>query len=131
MKIAFITDDDRTISAHFGQARYYAVFTVEEGRIVSRELRPKLGHAQFAAQEAPASPNAPHGMDAASQTRHAAMAAAIQDCQVLVCRGMGYGAYQGMREFGITPIITEEAEIEAALQAYLDGRLEDHPEYLH
>lgn len=53
MKIAFITDDDRTISAHFGRARYYAVLTVEDGKVTAREQRPKLGHAQFSAQESP------------------------------------------------------------------------------
>lgn len=59
------------------------------------------------------------------------MAEAIRDCDVLVCRGMGYGAYQSMQNLGITPIVTNEVEIEAALQLYLEGRLTDHPERLH
>jgi len=48
MKIAAITDDGVTISQHFGRAPYYAVLTVEEGRVVRRELREKPGHRQFA-----------------------------------------------------------------------------------
>lgn len=131
MKIAFITDDGRTISAHFGRARYYAVLTVENGQVVARELRPKLGHAQFSAQESPGAHTGPHGTDPASQSRHAGMAEAIRDCETLVCGGMGYGAYQAMRELGIKPVVTDEVEIEVALRAYLEGHLEDHTERLH
>ena len=38
MKIAVVTDDQQTVSRHFGRAPYYLVFTVENGAIVSREL---------------------------------------------------------------------------------------------
>ncbi|MBC7256018.1 MAG: dinitrogenase iron-molybdenum cofactor biosynthesis protein [Chloroflexi bacterium] len=131
MRIAFITDDGRTISAHFGRARYYAVLTVENGQIVERELRPKPGHAQFSAQESHGAHDGPHGTDPASQSRHTSMAEAIRDCEALICGGMGYGAYQAMRELGIKPVVTDEVEIEAALRAYLEGHLEDHTERLH
>jgi len=131
MKIACITDDGRTISAHFGRAPYYAVLTVDEGRVTARELRSKLGHAQFSPQESHASQQGLHGADPASHNRHVSMAAAISDCQVLLCRGMGYGAYQSMQQVGITPIVTDEEDIDMAVQAYLEGRLQDHPERLH
>ena len=36
MKIAVITDDERTISQHFGRAPYYVVVTIEDGKIVDR-----------------------------------------------------------------------------------------------
>ena len=41
MKIAIVTDDGQSISAHFGRARAYAVLTVRDGAVVERELRPK------------------------------------------------------------------------------------------
>jgi predicted Fe-Mo cluster-binding NifX family protein len=44
VKIAAITDDEQTISLHFGRARYYRVYTVEEDEIVNRETRSKAGH---------------------------------------------------------------------------------------
>ena len=37
MKIAFVTDDHQTISAHFVRAIYYEVFTTTEGKITQRE----------------------------------------------------------------------------------------------
>ena len=49
MKIAVITDDGKTISQHFGRALHYQVLTIEEGKVVDREMRDKLGHSQFSA----------------------------------------------------------------------------------
>jgi hypothetical protein len=67
MKIAAITDDGKTISQHFGRASHYLVATVENGQIISRELREKLGHSQFASEpHATEIPGQPHGMDPAS-----------------------------------------------------------------
>ena len=131
MKIACITDDGRTISQHFGRAPYYAVLTVENGQIVKRELRDKLGHAHFVGQEAEHAHGQRHGYDPASQDRHTRMAASIADCQVLLCRGMGWGAYESMRQYGIQPIITDIANIDDAVQAYLDGSIVDRRELLH
>jgi predicted Fe-Mo cluster-binding NifX family protein len=151
MKIACITEDGQTISQHFGRAPYYLVLTIENDTVVHKEMRDKLGHQHFAAEEsAPTAPGSVignrsygnaaqaqvehgprHGTDPASHDRHVSMAQAIADCQVLLCRGMGYGAYQSMQQFGIVPLVTEEADIDAAVQAYLQGRLQDHPERLH
>ena len=44
MKIAVVTDDETTISQHFGQASLYLVFTVEGGKVTGKEKRPKMGH---------------------------------------------------------------------------------------
>jgi len=131
MKVACVTDDGQTISQHFGRAAYYAVYTVEDGRITSRELRDKFGHRHFVAQEAGQTPGARRGTDPASHSRHVSMAEAISDCEALLCRGMGYGAYQSMQEVGITPVVTEVPGCEEAVLAYAEGRLEDHPEWLH
>ncbi len=131
MKIACVTDDGQTISEHFGRAPYYAVLTVENGVVTSRELRDKIGHTHYAAQEGGRVANARRGTDPASHNRHVSMAGAINDCEVLLCRGMGYGAHQSLRELGIKPVITDVADCEQAALAYAEGRLEDHPERLH
>jgi predicted Fe-Mo cluster-binding NifX family protein len=134
MKIAAVTEDGQTISQHFGRAPYYAVLTVEDGQIADRELRDKLGHAHFAGEphEEPATADPRgHGFDAAAQDRHSRMAAAIADCQVLLARGMGSGAYESMKQAGIRPIVTDIANIDEAVQAYLGGRVVDHTERLH
>jgi predicted Fe-Mo cluster-binding NifX family protein len=132
MKIAVITDDGKTISQHFGRAPYYLVATVENGQIVNRELRDKLGHAHFANEpHEPETSNQPHGFSPASQDRHIRMAAAIADCQALLCRGMGMGAYESMKSLNIHPVVTDIASIDEAVTAFINGQIVDHPEKLH
>jgi predicted Fe-Mo cluster-binding NifX family protein len=131
MKIAVITEDGNTISQHFGRAPLYVVITIEEGKIVDREMRDKLGHNQFSAIGPEQHHHAQHGLDAASHDKHAQMAGSISDCQVLICGGMGMGAYESMRRMNIQPIVTDIRDIEAAAQAFIDGKLVDHTEKLH
>jgi predicted Fe-Mo cluster-binding NifX family protein len=132
MKIATITDDGKLISQHFGRAPYYLVLTVEDGQIVERELRDKLGHAHFVNQShEPEQPGQFHGMGAASHNKHLQMAEAIADCQALLCGGMGMGAYQSMLACGIKPVVTEIREIDQAVMAYVGGKLVDQIDLLH
>ena len=132
MKIAAITDDGNTISQHFGRAQYYLVATIENGEIIDRELREKLGHSQFANEpHAADTPGQPHGMDPASHNRHIQMSEAIADCEALLCRGMGMGAYESMKTRGIKPIVTDIASIDEAVMAYVKGNIVDQVERLH
>jgi predicted Fe-Mo cluster-binding NifX family protein len=133
MKIAAITEDGKTISQHFGRAPYYLVVTIENNEMIDRELRDKLGHAQFQGEGHKHQEDSAgrHGYGPGAEDRHARMANAIADCQVLICRGMGMGAYESMQARGIRPVVTDIASIEEAVMTYLDGRLVNHADYLH
>ena len=134
IRIAAVSEDGVTISQHFGRAPIYVVVRVEDGRIVARETRDKLGHAQFAAEghgEAAEPDPRGHGFDAVAQDRHARMVAAIADCQVLLARGMGAGAFASMQQAGIEPIVTDVEDIDAAVEAYVAGTLRNEVEKLH
>jgi predicted Fe-Mo cluster-binding NifX family protein len=133
MKIAVITDDFTTISAHFGRATHYMVFTIENGQVTAQEARPKANHSQFAGEphHHEHQPGESHGEGPGAGQRHAAMMDPIADCQVLLARGMGMGAYNGLIGRGVIPMMTEIADIHQALKAYLDGTMIDHPERLH
>jgi len=132
MKIAAITDDGKSISLHFGRALYYQVLTVENGQILERELRNKLGHGHFANQpHEPGRPEEPHGMGPAAHNKHVQMSETISDCEVLLCGGMGMGAYQSMLERGIKPVVTEIRDIEQAAMAYVEGKIVDRVDKLH
>ena len=135
MKIAVITDDGTTISQHFGRAAHYLVFTVENGAITGKELRDKLGHRQFASEphdhgQEQSDPRG-HGFGAQADRRHARMVEAIRDCDVLIVRGMGRGAYLAMQQAGVRPVVTDIADAATAVQAYMDDTLEDRTEKLH
>ena len=141
MKIAAVTDDGKTISAHFGRAIKYAVLTVEDSRITGSELRDKANHHDFHVEESghhelPVQPSGyktepGHGHGRHSAEKHRRMFESIPDCQILLARGMGQGAYAGLEQMGIRPILTEIKEIDAAAQAVVDGTIEDHPDRLH
>lgn len=132
MKIAVASDDEVNISQHFGRAPHYVVFTVEDGKIIERETRAKAGHQTFAAHEPPKlEPGERHGYDPGSDARHESMVEAISDCQVLIAGGMGWGAYESMREHGIETIVTDVKAIDEALELYLVGNLPNLTDRLH
>lgn len=137
MKVAVITDDGKTISAHFGRAQGYLVFTIEGDAIVAREQRGKPGHQQFAhehdSEDHAHSHNHDqgHGFGTHAATKHEAMIAPISDCAAVIVRGMGHGAYLAMQQANIRPIVTDLADAEAAVYAFMQGALVDHPERLH
>jgi predicted Fe-Mo cluster-binding NifX family protein len=131
MKIAFITDDGKTISQHFGRAAHYLVLDLADRQIVGRELRDKLGHNHFVQPGEGPDHNHGSGLTAASHKKHGQMSEVISDCEVLICGGMGRGAYESMLAFGIKPLVTDQMEIEEALQLYLEGKLKDQTEKLH
>ncbi len=131
MKIAIATEDGQSISRHFGRAPYYTVLTVEDGQIVSRELRDKPNHNHSADEPHKHEHGPQHGSGPAEQDLHARMAQPITDCEAVLCGGMGTGAYQSLRAAGLRPIVTDLQDIDEAARAYMDGKIVDHAELLH
>jgi predicted Fe-Mo cluster-binding NifX family protein len=132
-KVALITDDGQAVSRHFGRAAYYLVVSIEDGRAISRELRPKAGHIQFADQPGghDTTEGHQHGTGPEAQARHARMAQTIDDCEAVICGGMGSGAYFNLMQRGIKPFVTEVLTIDEAVQAYVEGRLVNREDLLH
>lgn len=132
MKIAVVTDDEKTISAHFGRAQYYVVFTVEEDKVITQETRPKANHSQFSgADHHHGEHGDSHGMDPDSQRRHGMMMETIADCQVLLARGMGQGAHNNLKERGIQPVLTDIWDMREAVESHLAGTLVENLQRLH
>jgi predicted Fe-Mo cluster-binding NifX family protein len=135
IRIASVSDDGYTISPHFGRASKYVVMTIDGDLITKREVRDKIGHQDFQQE---GSHDHKHrddprgrGFGTHSAEKHRRMFAGISDCQVLLARGMGQGAYLGLQEMGIRPILTDIADIDIAVQAVINGSIENHPERLH
>jgi predicted Fe-Mo cluster-binding NifX family protein len=129
MKIAIVTDDGQSISAHFGRARAYLVLTVENGVVVGRDLRPKSAPHLDA-------PSGHEGVDGghdspAAHARHDQMIAAITDCDCLIARGMGRGAYDRITAAGIRAIVTDLVDPDDAARACADDRIVNLVDRLH
>jgi predicted Fe-Mo cluster-binding NifX family protein len=132
MKIAAISEDGTTISQHFGRAPLYVVLTIEDGEVVSKENRDKMGHHSFSGQpHEDTAPGERHGYSAGAQSRHASMMEAIKDCQVLIAGGMGWGAYESLTSQGIETIVTDIPNIDEAVKLYLEGKLINLQQRLH
>lgn len=132
MKIAFVTDDGNTISAHFGRAAHYLVIEVAEKKEVAREMRDKMGHTHFQKEKGHEEHSSEsHGFSPQSQSRHSSMLEAIADCSVVVCGGMGRGAVQSIEASGKDIRLTDVSDINQALELFLADNLPNREELSH
>ena len=113
-KIAFATDDGKTLSPHLGRALYFQVATLDDSGAVTFEQRTKPHHGVEG--EVSHQNHAGHGMGQA-------MIATIADCQVLIAGGMGQPAYQHALSQGMEVFLTAEKSIQAAFASYRSGAL--------
>jgi predicted Fe-Mo cluster-binding NifX family protein len=132
MKIAFVTDDGVIITQHFGRAGKYLVVEIAEEKEVSRDLRDKLGHTHFRQAEKNHThvEGQPHS-NPEDHSKHVQMMAAIEDCDVVVCGGMGMGAFQSIKSLGKEVFMTNTAVINDALKGYLAGELQNMADLVH
>lgn len=129
MKIAFVCDDEHTISAHFGHAPTVIVVTVEDGQAVAREVRDKAHHGGE-----PHDHEHGHGHSHGhGHHRHGAAEkfAAMTDCQAMIVRGIGGHAFEYAQQQGMQVYVTDHKTVEAGLKAYLDGDLSHDPNRVH
>ena len=125
-KIAVASDDGTTVSSHFGRAAFYEVLEFRNGVPASRERRAKFApHSGTNRGETEGAAHAPH------DHKHALMVDPIRDCQIVVARGMGDGAYIHLTEAGLTTILTSLHTVEELVDAVQGGTLEHQPQRLH
>lgn len=135
MKIAVVTDDGIAVSRHFGRARFYAVLSIEEQRVVGKEMLDRSDTLQpvdeHEARHGLSGQIDCHGTGTAAAATHLRMVQPIKDCEALVTRGMSWSARECLLEAGIRPILTDIENVDDVVTAYLDGSIVDHTELLH
>ncbi len=129
MKVAIVTDDGDYVSQHFGRAKYYKIYTIENGAITETELRQRgTGHHAPNAQHHSHTEEIEregHGYTADAMDKHRSMAAEIADCKALIAGGMGRGAYESFTSAGLEVIMTKYNWTEEAITAYLENKIEN------
>ena len=124
MKVAVVTDDMETISQHFGRARHYLVYSIEDGSVKGREVRDKMGHG-------PDVENRLHHREGPEMAAtHNTMVSAIQDCEVVIAKGMGRPAYEYIRGAGMKAYVTRLRSADEAIRALIAGNIDNHLEML-
>ena len=117
MKIAVASADGTSISRHFGQSACFIVFDVENGEVKRREVRDNIytAHAQGDCD----------GREHHDHHSHSAVVEALQDCEALLCLGMGWRAAEDLAAKGIKAcILPQECAPEAAVLLYAKGGLQ-------
>jgi predicted Fe-Mo cluster-binding NifX family protein len=120
IKIAVPTDDGETICRHFGQANFFKIITLENNQVVSAEMRQKAKHQHGEQHTQP-------GGEHPGQK----MVESVLDCQVIISGGMGTPVLDRATSAGLKVFLTGSTSIDGAVQAYLNGTLENNPALLH
>jgi nitrogen fixation protein NifB len=118
MKIAVASNDGLSISKHFGRTNRFTVFDIRDDEILAEESREGIlsahveGHCE--------AEHAPHDLS----HHHGDVIAVLEDCQVVLCRGMGWRAATELVRRGINPlVIVGELSPRVAVEHYLAGTL--------
>jgi predicted Fe-Mo cluster-binding NifX family protein len=119
LKIAAVTEDGQAISSHFGMAPAYRVYTVTAGQVTGQEDRTKPHHTHHPEH------NGQH-----AQEPHPDMFAPVQDCQALLCGGMGEPAYRKALAAGLQVVLVG-GSIDAAVTSFLSGDLQSDLRRIH
>lgn len=107
MKIAITSQNRREITEHAGRCRKFWIYDIEEKQVRNKTLLELPKEQSFHES----SPLAPHPLD---------------DVTALISRSMGAGVLRRLAGKGILGIVTEESNPDAAISAYLAGKLQTH-----
>lgn len=131
MKIAFSTNNEKTVSGHLGRAKYYKVVEIKDDKIINEEIIEKPVHKQgeHSNQNTKIGLSMPNefkeGGQGFREFSHNDMVNIIKDCKYVITKSMGQGAIQSFINANIKPIITDIKEIDEAIQAFINGELKN------
>ena len=100
-RAAFPTNDKETVSAHFGHCRYFAVYSISEGKIMETEYLDAPAHAPGVLPKF----------------------LADNKVTVIIAGGMGAMAKDLFAQNGIEVIMGADGRLEDNLKTYLEGEL--------
>lgn len=112
MKIAVTSQNRKNVTGHAGRCRKFWVFSVENNKIVDKQLL-ELPKEQALHETAP---NAPHPVD---------------HIDILIAGGMGKGLMKRLERRGIKGVVTKEDDPETAVSLYLSGSLKSEQPHRH
>ncbi len=115
MRLAIASDDQKTISHHFGRAKGFVVVEIRNKAVTSKTYRK----------------TAASGGCGLGGCNHDAMIDTIKDCDFVISFGMGMGVYTGLMGRDITAIVTDEEDVEQAITEFINDNLSSNLDKLH
>ncbi|MGM0594998.1 MAG: NifB/NifX family molybdenum-iron cluster-binding protein, partial [Pseudomonadota bacterium] len=104
MKIAVTSQNRREVTEHAGRCRKFWIYDIADGAVCHKELLELPKEQAFHESD----PHHPHPLD---------------DITVLITGGMGQGMVRRLADKGIVGIVTAEKDPDAAVTAWLNGKL--------
>lgn len=139
MKIAMPSDDQQTICAHFGRAKGFLVYELDNNEVVSKEYRTNTftGHAKgLHVEGANGGQQKGHkhnhgnhqGYEHKHQHDHGGILAGLADCETIIARGMGRRLLVNFEEKNKKAIISTISLADEAVNNYIAGTLKHNPD---
>ncbi|MBT3802867.1 MAG: iron-molybdenum cofactor biosynthesis protein [Bacteroidetes bacterium] len=126
MKIAIPSDNGSQISRHFGRAKGFIVFTIEERVIQNEEFVDNrfTGHSQGL--------HVSHGHQGGDEHHHShqGILQALENCSIVIAGGMGKRLVTDMKSSNKQVFITKEVIARKAVELFLEDKL-DHQDDLY
>lgn len=99
-----VTTENGQIFQHFGKTPAFTLFDTQDGCIVAHRLLPT------------------------GDSGHSALGGLLKDndVSVLICGGIGQGAQDVLKEAGISLVYGISGDVQAAVEAYLNGTLKSN-----
>ncbi|OQX97786.1 MAG: iron-molybdenum cofactor biosynthesis protein [Bacteroidetes bacterium 4572_128] len=117
MKIAVPSNDNKTVSAHFGRTKGFVFFEIENNEILKKSYKENkcTGHAKHEVHE--------HG---SHEHSHVGIFQALGDCKVVIAGGMGKRLYNDFQKEKIEVFVTKEKNIDKAIELFLSKKLDNN-----
>jgi predicted Fe-Mo cluster-binding NifX family protein len=128
MRIAVASDDNENICGHVGKCKGFVVLNVENGKILTKEVRKNSFTNHFNRSHNSEHQNDSHQRGHGLKDGHKRLAQGLKDCDYLISHGMGRRLIEDIESQGIKTIVTTEQNVESAAISLELGNLQksDH-----
>jgi len=130
MKIAVPSNDNTTLSQHFGRTKGFIIFQISEGKILSTEYRfnTLTRHVPDQQHQCGPNPGQCHDGDPDHHGKHGhhshnRILDGLSDCEVVISGGMGYRLLEDLKGAGKNIYITQQENARIAVELFLNNEL--------
>ena len=121
-KIAIATDDQKRVTGHIGRCRGFAVYEINDGKILNKEVRENLfTNIEEADRVIIMKVKARGG----GRHSHEHLINGLKDCSYLISSGGGWRVVEDLKQHNIATLFTDVELIEDAVNKFIKGELKN------
>ncbi|MGB5287940.1 MAG: NifB/NifX family molybdenum-iron cluster-binding protein, partial [Ignavibacteriaceae bacterium] len=113
------------VTGHIGRCRGFAVFEINDGKILNKEARENLftNHRRGGAHHHGEGEG--HGGQGHGRHSHEHLINGLKDCSYLISSGGGWRVVEDLKQHKITTVFTNEEFIDNAVNKFIKGELKN------